>query len=118
MARHALSTQSEHPWRAAVRTGVNVVISSLALLLLALPELSKFVEEVWPGSPVIAWIGGAVLFLGALSTLINRIILLPGFNDFLTRIGFGPAPKDEVAPGIQILDPRDNGLGGSAPPVD
>ena len=109
------STQVEHPWRAALRTGVNTALSVLALAVVALPEVSKFIEQFWPGSPAIAWIATAVLFAGAIATLLNRLILLPAFNDLLTRIGLGPAPKGQT---ISVLDPRSNGLGGVAPPVD
>ena len=109
------STQVEHPWRAALRTGVNTALSVLALAVVALPLISEFVSEFWPGSPVVAWIATAVAFAGAIATLINRLILLPAFNDLLTRIGLGPAPKGQT---ISVLDPRSNGLGGVAPPVD
>lgn len=119
MAKHVInSTQTVHPWRAALRTGTNTALSVLTLLVVALPLVSDFIEEFWPGSPAVAWIASAVLFAGALATLINRLILLPAFNEFLTRIGLGPAPKDEFAVTVEVVDPRENGLGGIAPPID
>lgn len=86
------TTQVKHPWRATLRTaGVNVVAVVLFVAAAADPIID-FAHKYLPG-PAAAWIAGAVGFVVGLSVLINRVMLLPGFNALLTRLGLGPAPK-------------------------
>lgn len=86
-------TQVVHPWKAAVRTGIQAFISVASIAVIALPYVQEFVEQFWPGSPVVAFIGGAALFIGALAGLVTRIMAIPAVNDALTRIGLGAEPK-------------------------
>lgn len=87
-------TQVEHPWRAALRTGTQTTLAALAVAVIAIPILNDFIQQFWPDSPVVAWLAGAVLFAGGISTLITRLMAIPALNELLTRIGLGPAPKD------------------------
>lgn len=86
-------TQVVHPWRTSIRTGVQAFLGALGLLVLIAPLIQEFVEQFWPDSPVVAWIAGGAAFAGAISTLITRIMALPGVNDFLTKYGLGANPS-------------------------
>lgn len=86
-------TQVVHPVKAALRTGVQAFLSASALLVIALPYVQDFVEQFWPGSPVVALIGSAAVFIGALAALVSRIMAIPGVNDLLTKIGLGATPR-------------------------
>jgi hypothetical protein len=86
-------TQTVYPWKAALRTGIQVLLSALVLIALIGPLLADFIEEQFPGSPVVAWIVGAVAFCSALGALIARIMALPQVNVALTAIGLGATPK-------------------------
>jgi hypothetical protein len=86
-------TQTVYPWKAAVRTGIQVLTTALILVVLVGPLIAQFVEDQFPGSPVAAWIIGAVAFSTALSALIARIMAIPQVNGVLTAIGLGATPK-------------------------
>lgn len=86
-------TQTVYPWKAALRTGIQVLLSSLVLIALIGPLLSDFIEQQFPGSPVAGWIIGGVAFCSALGALIARIMALPQVNAILTTIGLGATPK-------------------------
>lgn len=86
-------TQVAHPWKAAVRTGIQAFISAAGIAVIALPYVQEFVEQFWPGSPAVAFIGAAALFIGALAGVVTRIMAIPAVNDALTIIGLGAAPK-------------------------
>ena len=62
-------TQVEHPVKAALRTGIQAFLSTAAILVIALPYVQDFVAEFWPGSPAVAFIGSAGVFIGALAAL-------------------------------------------------
>lgn len=72
-------TQQRYPWRAALRTGLAALIALASLLPYVFASL-----EV----PV-AGLGGQVL---AVAVFINRLMLVPGVNEWLTSIGLGPTP--------------------------
>lgn len=86
-------TQVSYPWKTAVRTGIQTFLSAAAVLALVAPELQEFIDQFWPGSPVIVWIGTGAAFVSALALLITRIMATEGVNDLLTRIGLGATPK-------------------------
>lgn len=85
------TTQTTHPWRAALRTGLAVFLSASAFLAVALPIALPFLQQYLPEQ----WVGyavGAVGFVTALATVVNRLMLTTQFNDLLTKLGMGPAP--------------------------
>ena len=86
-------TQVEHPVKAALRTGIQAFLSTAAILVIALPYVQDFVEQFWPGSPALAFIGSAGVFIGALAALASRIMSIPAVNGLLTKIGLGATPR-------------------------
>lgn len=86
-------TQVTHPWKAALRTGIQTFLGVAAVAVIALPYVSEFVAEQWPSSPVVGWIAVAGGFIGSLSALASRIMAIPAVNEFLTRLGIGAQPK-------------------------
>ena len=94
MADTTTPTQVAHPWKAALRTGVQAFLGVAAVALIAFPFVSDFVESQWPGSPVLGWITVAASFVGGLSLLVSRIMAIPGVDAFLTdKVGLGAAPR-------------------------
>lgn len=87
-------TQVAHPVKAALRTGIQGFLSTAAILAIALPYVQDFVTEFWPGSPAVAFIGAASLFIGSLAALVARIMAIPAVNDLLTAVGLGAEPKE------------------------
>lgn len=86
----------------AVRTVIQVVVSSLVTIAVTIgalaavaPEILEALEAVLPES-AIAWLGGAVAFLVALSGALARIMAIPAVNDFLTHVGAGSVPKSTI----------------------
>lgn len=86
-------TQVAFPWKATLRTALQTFLSVAGILTLVAPMLQEFIDQFWPGSPVIAWIGTGAVFTAALAALITRIMAIPAVNDLLTRIGLGATPK-------------------------
>ena len=88
----APSTQETYPWRAALRTGLQVAI----VLIVAFPavveivnaELSAQLPDSWE-----LWLAAASATVTALTITVTRLMQLPGISGLLTKIGFGPEPK-------------------------
>ena len=98
MSHVALSapTQIVHPWKAAVRTGIQSFLAVAGVAVLALPIVSEFVDQFWPGSPAIAFIATAASFIGALALVVTRVMALEQVNAVLTQVGLGATPKGEL----------------------
>lgn len=90
-----MSTQTTHPWRASLRTGGAVAISALGAAAAAGPLISDFVNEQFPGTPAGSAVLAGVGFIAGLSVLVNRLALLAPVAAFFTKIGLGPAPKED-----------------------
>lgn len=92
------TTQQEHPWRAALRTAVQVLIALPAFLfglagVLALVAQDAFAEYLPDGWA--AWLLAASLFVAALAALLSRIMAVPAVDAALDRVlslGSAPAP--------------------------
>lgn len=93
----AESTQSKHPWRASVRTGLNTLLLLLTALAVGMPEIVSFVRDQWPGSPAVQIVVTTSGIIVGLSILVNRLLLLPPVAALLQAIGLGPAPTGERA---------------------
>lgn len=89
-------TQTQHPWRASLRTGGAVAVSGLTAAAAAAPLIGDFVTEQWPDTPATTVVVAGVGIVTGASVLVNRILLLPAVNRFLTKIGLGPQPQSEV----------------------
>ena len=74
-------TQTRYPWRAALRSGLVALIGLASLLPWVFADMHL---------PVVGW-GGQVL---AVAVFINRLMLVPGVNEWLTSIGLGATPKN------------------------
>lgn len=85
-------TQVRYPWKTTVRTALQAFLSAATILALIAPQLQEFVDQFWPGSPVVAWIGTAAVFVAALAALITRIMAIPAVDAVLTKIGLGAKP--------------------------
>lgn len=86
-------TQVSYPWKTTVRTVIQTFIAAAGVLALAAPMLQEFVEQFWPGSPIIAWIGIGAAFIAALAGLVTRIMAIEGVNALLTKVGLGATPR-------------------------
>lgn len=87
-------TQVRYPWKATIRTAIQTFLSAAAILALVAPELQAFVDQFWPGSPVVAWIGAGAVFVAALAALITRIMAIPAVDAALTKVGLGAKPAE------------------------
>ena len=77
MAKHAaVTTQSQHPWRATVRTILAVIVALAAMA-------PSIYTAATMGSPEAAT-GAAALALG-IAAAITRIMALPGVESFFQR---------------------------------
>lgn len=86
-------SQVSYPWKAAIRTGIQTFIAVAAVAVAVAPQLQEFIDQFWPGSPVIAWIGGAATFVAALALLVTRIMAIESVNALLTKVGLGATPN-------------------------
>lgn len=89
--QNVAASQTEHPWRATVRTLVQSVLGAaltIAGILIFVPgamdELSAALGEVGIVIPAV---------LVALPPVIARIMAIPGVEAALRRIGLGAAPE-------------------------
>lgn len=86
-------TQVALPWRTAIRTGAQAFLAFAGVAIIAAPLVSDFVDQFWPGSPVVGWIAVGAAFVGALAVLVTRIMAIEGVNRALESIGLGATPK-------------------------
>ena len=89
--QNVAASQTEHPWRATVRTLVQSVLGAaltIAGILIFVPgamdELASALGEVGIVIPAV---------LVALPPVIARIMAIPGVEAALRRIGLGAAPE-------------------------
>ena len=73
-------TQVRFPWRSALRTGFVALIALASLIPWVFTDMHL---------PAVG-LGGQIL---AVATFINRLMLVPGVNEWLTSIGLGATPK-------------------------
>lgn len=77
-------TQVAHPWRAAVRTAIQVI----AGLAAAIPLIVPAIEGDQPGL-----LGPAGAVAVGVAAAVTRVMAIPAVNDLLTRLGLGAEPK-------------------------
>lgn len=78
-------TQTRRPWRATIRTALQVGIPTIVLL----PTIIQMViEELGPQLPasLTAWLVAAGLFMTALAALLARLMALPAVELLLRRL--------------------------------
>lgn len=101
MAKHAaITTQSQHPWRATVRTILAVIVALSAMA----PSIYSAATQ---GSPEAAT-GAAALALG-IAAAVTRIMALPMVEAFLQRflpwLAAGTKDDEPPATGIEVTGP-------------
>lgn len=91
-------TQVRYPWRAAVRTGVAVLVG----LSLVLPVVWGIVNDElakhgWVVSaPLAAFVATLIAIVSVAAGIITRIMAIPQVSDLLTRAGIGPTPSSDA----------------------
>jgi hypothetical protein len=84
-----VATQTAHPWRAMIRTGVAVGLPAFAGLLVLLPAIigeltsGPLAEYLPPG--LIGWLLGLAGLITATSMAITRILAIPGVIEWCRR---------------------------------
>lgn len=101
MAKHsAITTQSQHPWRATVRTILAVIVALSAMA----PSIYSAATQ---GSPEAAT-GAAALALG-IAAAVTRIMALPMIESFLQRflpwLAAGDQGDEPPAAGNEVSGP-------------
>lgn len=88
------STQEAHPWRASLRTAVQIAVPALILFVVAQPiiedQLNGYLPDAWQ-----AWYGGAAGFVTACGAALSRIMALPAAQRLLELVGLGTGVHKE-----------------------
>lgn len=98
MTEHTEPTQVRYPWRAAVRTGLAVLVG----LSLVLPVVWGIVNEElakhgWVVSaPLAAFVATLIAIVSVAASIVTRIMAIPQVSDLLTRAGIGPTPGPDA----------------------
>ena len=93
-------TQQSHPWRATLRTAVQVGIPTLLTLCLVLPLVVQIIlDELGEALPagVRAWLLAAAALITAIASVIARIMAIPAVDAWLDRLRLSSAPADKAA---------------------
>jgi hypothetical protein len=89
------ATQVVHPWRATLRTAVQVGIPALLVLVGVVPEVLTIVEGELGGhlpDGVRAWLLGAAAVVTAIAAALARIMALPAVDRALGHLGLKASP--------------------------
>jgi len=90
------ATQVQHPWKAAIRTFVQVAIPAVIALGIVVPQIVDIILEQF-GEQLPPQFTGVMLAVSVgvagVSAVVARIMALPLVNEFLTGIGLGATPK-------------------------
>lgn len=90
------TTQVQHPWKATLRTIVQVGIPAIITIGAIIPQVIDIIlESLGETLPIgaRAWFLAASLGVTAVAGAIARIMALPLVNELLTKIGLGASPK-------------------------
>lgn len=111
---NAAASQTEHPWRATLRTFVQALIPSLAGFVLVVPAIVSVVvdefaraEVVLPGWAYTGLVGLSVA-CALVAAIVARIMAIPGVEASLRTVGLGAAPDERylsTAEVYPVLDP-------------
>jgi hypothetical protein len=81
-----------------LRTIVQAVLTFLGLwatIAIVAPQVLAELAKILPGS-WIAWLTGALAFVGVVAGVLARIMAIPQINAFLVKIGLGSVPAAAV----------------------
>lgn len=96
---NASASQTEHPWRAALRTFIQTFIPAAALFTLAVPPVVDIIlDEVGKaGLELPGWAYAALTGLSVgtalIAAIVARIMAIPGVEAALRKISLGAAPS-------------------------
>ena len=87
-------TQVAHPWRAALRTAVAVLLSLALVLPIVWAIIGEELEKVgWAiPEPVGTVVGVIIAAITAAAAIVTRVMAIPAVSDWLTRLNLGPTP--------------------------
>lgn len=99
MATTPVTTQQQHPWRAAARSFVGVLVAlpaallviSVVLAVIAQDAFAQYLPEAW-----VAWLLAGSAFVATLAGLLSRIMAIPAVDRALERIRLGSAPVARI----------------------
>ena len=91
-------TQVRYPWRAAVRTGLAVLVGLSLVLPVAWGIVNdELARHGWVVSaPVAATVATLIAIVSVAAGIVTRIMAIPQVSDLLTRVGIGPTPNKET----------------------
>lgn len=93
----------------ALRTIVQALIVLVPIVNgvgLAVTNYLEKQSDVVVAPVVFAWLNGVVVATALIMGLIARIMAVPGVNAVLSEIGLGAVPKDRIADGVALPDPK------------
>ena len=97
--RAEIPTQVAHPWRATLRTGVAVLLAAAIVV----PTVWNIVaEEILKAGGIIPpgvekFIAILIASLGALASIVTRVMAIPQISNLLSKIGLGPNGQSNAA---------------------
>ena len=91
-------TQVRYPWRAAVRTGLAVLVGLSLVLPVAWGIVNdELARHGWVVSaPVAATVATLIAIVSVAAGIVTRIMAIPQVSDLLTRVGIGPTPNTDA----------------------
>ena len=92
----AAASQTEHPWRATVRTFLQAAVLAFPLML-ALPEVLAVVDQelgAFLPENVRGWLAGAAAVISAGAAAVARVMAIPTVEALLRQVGLGAAPSE------------------------
>ena len=93
-------TQVAHPWRAALRTAVAVLLGLALVLPIVWAIIGEELEKVgWAiPEPIGTVVGIIIAAITAAAAIVTRVMAIPAVSDWLTRLNLGPTPAGETQP--------------------
>lgn len=91
-------TQVAYPWKAALRTAVQVGIPTVLTLAVVLPSVVEILlDELGEQLPesLRLWLLGAAGLITAGAAALTRVMAIPGVNEWLTGVGLGATPRGD-----------------------
>ena len=98
-------TQVAHPWRAALRTAVAVLLGLALVLPIVWAIIGEELEKVgWAiPEPIGTVVGVIIAAVTAAAAIVTRVMAIPAVSDWLTRFNLGPAPASQ-SPAPEPID--------------
>lgn len=94
------ATQVEYPWKAAIRTAVQVGIPAFLTIAVVVPLIVQILlEELGERMPdsVRLWLIAAAALITSAATILARVMAIPAVNAWLAKFGLAATPNNEGA---------------------